>query len=66
MADFDCFCQFTGHTVDFTIQWLNPIQNGGTNVTMIITYFWKESIMQGAPRVYIDYVRIFSYYESIR
>ena len=20
MADFDCFCQFTGHTVDFTIQ----------------------------------------------
>ena len=22
MADFDCFCQFTGHTVDFTIQWL--------------------------------------------
>ena len=43
MADFDCFCQFTGHTVDFTIQWLTlwPIQNG---VTMIITYFWKESI----------------------
>ena len=22
MADFDCFCQFTGHTVDFTVQWL--------------------------------------------
>ena len=46
MADFDCFCQFTGHTVDFTIQWLTlwPHSKWRNKCYYDNYIFWKESI----------------------
>ena len=46
MGDFDCFCQFTGHTVDFAIQWLIlwPHSKWQNECYYDNYIFWKESM----------------------
>ena len=56
MTDFDCFCQFTGHTVDFTIQWLTLWPHSKwRNECYYDNYVFLERVYFGVFIWYCDY-----------